>query len=116
MVLAFSSQSDIQWRERKHTMSIAQRLTRAFQTLSTIELDEQSRFGALGEFYAVQVLDDGQAICINNPIVPHPTKPGLFLESDFLIYTRGSLFCVEIKNYKGRISYPVKYRVEQGWQ
>jgi len=37
-------------------MSIAQRLTRAFQTLSTIELDEQSRFGALGEFYAEQVL------------------------------------------------------------
>jgi len=97
-------------------MSLFQRITRAFHTLSTIELDQQSRFGALGEFYAEQVLDDGQAICINNPIVPHPTKPDLFLESDFLIYTQGSLFCVEIKNYKGRISYPVRYRVEHGWQ
>lgn len=95
-------------------MSLFQRITRAFHTLSTVELDEQSRFGALGELYAEQILDDGQAICVNNPIVPHPTKPGLFLESDFLIYTRGSLFCVEIKHYKGRLFYPTRGRVGQG--
>lgn len=94
-------------------MSLFQRITRAFHTLSTIELDEQSRFGALGELYAEQILDDGQAICVNNPIVPHPTKPGLFLESDFLIYTWGSLFCVEIKHYKGRLFYPTRERVGQ---
>jgi hypothetical protein len=94
-------------------MSLFQRITRAFDTLSTIELDEQSRFGALGELYAEQILDDGQAICITNPIVPHPTRPGLFLESDFLIYTQGSLFCVEIKHYKGRLFYPTGERVGQ---
>ena len=94
-------------------MSLFQRITRAFHTLSTIELDEQSRFGALGELYAEQILDDGQAICINNPIMPHPTKPGLFLESDFLIYTQGNLFCVEIKRYKGRLYYPPRERVGQ---
>ena len=95
-------------------MSLFQRITRAFHTLSTIELDEQSRFGALGELYAEQILDDGQAICLNNPIVPHPTKPGLFLESDFLIYTQGSLFCVEIKHFKGCLYYPTRERVGQG--
>jgi len=94
-------------------MSLFQRITRAFHTLSTIELDEQSRFGALGELYAEQILDDGQAICLTNPIVPHPTKPGLFLESDFLIYTQGSLFCVEIKHYKGRLFYPTRERIGQ---
>jgi hypothetical protein len=87
-------------------MPILQRITRAFQTLSTIELDEQSRFGALGELSAERVLDDDQGICLTNPIIPHPTKPGLFLESDFLIFTQGNLFCIEIKSYKGRISYP----------
>lgn len=95
-------------------MSLFQRITRAFHTLSTIELDEQSRFGALGELYAEQILDDGQALCIANPIIPHPTKPGLFLESDFLIYTQGNLFCVEIKQYKGRLSYPTREQIGQG--
>lgn len=73
-------------------MSLFQWITRAFHTLSTIELDEQSRFGALGELYTEQILDDGQAVCIANHIIPHPTKAGLFLESDFLIYTQGNLF------------------------
>src|SRR6266702_3565084 len=101
-------------RSAREAMSLFQRITRAFHTLSTIELDEQSRFGALGELSAEQILDDGQAICINNPIVPHPTKPGLSLESDFLIYTQGNLFCVEIKHYKGRLYYPPRERVGQG--
>ena len=61
-------------------MPILQRLTRAFQTLSTVELDEQSRVGALGEFYAEHVLRDEQGIYLPNPIIPHPTKPGLFIE------------------------------------
>jgi len=87
-------------------MSLIQRVTRAFQTLSTIELDEQARFGALGELYAERLLDDEQGMCLTNPIIPHPSKPGLFLESDVLLFTQGNLFCIEIKTYRGRISYP----------
>lgn len=86
-------------------MSLRQRITRALHTLATVELDEQARFGARGEVYARQLLAGGQGICIHNPVIPHPTKPGVFLESDFLIFTRGKLFCVEIKHYKGRLSY-----------
>jgi hypothetical protein len=82
------------------------RLTRAFQALSTVELDEKSRFGALGEFHMQQVLDDEQLLYVFNPIVPIPGKPGRFNESDFLIYAYGSLFCVEIKNWRGSVYYP----------
>lgn len=35
------------------------------------------------------------------------------MESDFLIYTQGNLFCVEIKRYKGRLYYPPRERVGQ---
>ena len=87
-------------------MSMSPRLTRAFQALSTVELDEKSRFGALGEFHMQQVLDDEQLLYVFNPIVPIPGKPGRFNESDFLIYAYGSLFCVEIKNWRGSVYYP----------
>lgn len=86
-------------------MSISQRLTRAFQALSTVELDGQSRFGALGELNMQQVLRDEQLVYVINPIVPVPGKPGRFNESDFLIYAYGNLFCVEIKNWRGRVYY-----------
>jgi hypothetical protein len=71
------------------------------------------RKGALGEQYAAQIIYDSEGSWIRNPIIPHPTKPGFTLEADFLVYTRGNLFCVEIKNYKGRISYAPKYRAVQ---
>jgi Nuclease-related domain len=87
-------------------MSMSPRLTRAFQALSTVELDEKSRFGALGEFHMQQVLDDEQLLYVFNPIVPIPKTPGRFTESDFLIYAYGSLFCVEIKNWFGSVYYP----------
>lgn len=94
-------------------MSFLDRLTRAFSTLSRVELDDRAKIGALGEQYAARLIDDSEGSWIRNPIIPHPTKPGYTLEADFLVYTRGNLFCVEIKNYKGRISYVPKYRTVQ---
>lgn len=38
---------------------------------------------------------------IHNPIVPHPAKAGQFLETDAIVYGEGSLFCVEVKRYRG---------------
>jgi hypothetical protein len=41
---------------------------------------------------------------VANPVLLHPD--GIhFLESDFLLYAAGTLFCLEIKNYKGTIYY-----------
>jgi hypothetical protein len=84
---------------------MSRRLTRAFQALSRVQLDGRSRFGALGELHMQQVLHDEHLLYMNNPIVPVAGKPGRFNESDFLIYAYGNLFCIEIKNWRGRVYY-----------
>ena len=100
-------------------MSLMDRLFRSIDTLSQVELDNVDRGGMLGEAYAETVIDDGQqGSYIRNPMIPHPTRRGLFLETDFLVYMQGSLYCVEIKNYRGQVYYPVRYKtvfVTKGW-
>ena len=100
-------------------MSMMHRLVRAFDTMANVELDDQERGGMLGEQYAEYIIDDEPHGCyIRNPIIPHPTKRGLYLETDFLVYVRGTLYCVEIKNFRGRVYYPVDSHmiyVEKGW-
>lgn len=100
-------------------MSIIDRLLRSIDAMSQVELDGVDRGGMLGEQYAESIIDDGQQACyIRNPLIPHPTRRGTFLETDFLVYVQGSLYCVEVKNYRGRVYYPAHYRtifVERGW-
>lgn len=95
------------------------RLFRDFDSFSHENREGIERGGMLGEEYAESIIDDGQNGCyVRNPIIPHPTRPGIFFETDFLVYMRGILFCVEIKNFRGRVYYPVRYRttfVEKGW-
>jgi len=95
------------------------RLFRTIDTFSNEEQDGVERGGMLGEEYAESLIDDGQNGCyLRNPIIPHPKKPGIFFETDFLVYMRGILFCVEIKNFRGKVYYPARYRtvfVEKGW-
>jgi hypothetical protein len=87
-------------------MSLLRRFSRALETLSRPHLDERSLFGAQGEASVSQLLD-GPAILsrVMNPIIPPYNGRTYALESDFLVYTQGNLFCIEIKRYKGRISY-----------
>ncbi len=100
-------------------MSIMDRLLRAIDAMANAESDGVDRGGMLGEQYAESIIDDGQNGCyIRNPLIPHPRKPGLFLETDFLVYMQGSMYCVEVKNYRGRVYYPAHYRtvfMEKGW-
>jgi hypothetical protein len=56
--------------------SFLDRLTRAFSTLSHVELDDRAKIGALDEQYAAQVIYDSEGSWIRNPIIPHPTKLG----------------------------------------
>src|SRR5438128_4250292 len=86
-------------------MSVWRRLERLVETFATIELDEGSRFGADGEDDAERVLAGTGGHVMRNPVLPHPRKPGAFLESDFLLFTQGCLFVVEIKSLRGRVSF-----------
>ena len=45
-----------------------------------------------------------------NPIIPHSDWHRNPFESDFLVYTQGNLFCIEVKRYKGRITYAQQSR------
>ncbi|MBV9690563.1 MAG: NERD domain-containing protein [Ktedonobacteraceae bacterium] len=104
-------------------MSMVNRFARALETRANVELDDRDRGGMLGEDHVERIIakyvDEGRNGCyIRNPLIPHPRKPGRFLETDFLVYTRGTLYCVETKNYQGKVYYPVRYRtvyVEKGW-
>ncbi len=100
-------------------MSMMDRLFRAIDAMSRVELDDAGRGGMRGEQYAESIIDDGENGCyIRNPMIPHPRKRGLFLETDFLVYVQGSLYCVEVKNYRGRVYYLARYRtvfMEKGW-
>jgi len=84
-----------------------------------MELDGKEIGGRSGENYAARVIESmGNACYVRNPIIPLPRRPGRFTETDFLVYTRGTLYCVEIKNHRGRISYPHGYvtiYVTRGW-
>jgi hypothetical protein len=94
------------------------RLVRAFDTLSRVENDAQTRGGMRGEDYAEYIIESGQDLSVRNPIIPHPNRRGYYLETDFLVYSRGTLYAVEIKNYRGKVYYPTRSHVEQvqkGW-
>ena len=92
-------------------MSIWRRLIRTLDTLSNVDLDEVSAYGAEGEEQAQEVLSKEAYHSFSNRIVPHPQKPGVFLETDAIIYAEGNVFCVEIKRYKGKIYFPPKTKV-----
>jgi len=90
-------------------MGLFDTLTRSLTRLATspYEANGAERAGALGEAMAAEVVATaGNILTIANPIVPHPHLPAAWLESDMLVYAYGKLFCIEVKNYHGRITYP----------
>lgn len=85
-------------------MSLFRRIRRYFQAQPHSQLAMSDRVGIGGEQYAAQFLAPLLVVSrVANPVLPHPNKPNLFLESDFLLYAAGTLFCLEIKNYRGII-------------
>ncbi len=86
-------------------MSLLRRLIRALDTTSQLQLDHRSLFGALGEEYASRFLEGpGIVSRVTNPILPISDGRKNPPEADFLVYTRGNLFCIEVKHYKGQIT------------
>src|SRR5262249_27003242 len=40
---------------------------------------------------------------LRNPLVPHATRPGVYIEGDFLVLANDTLCVVEVKNLVGRL-------------
>ena len=87
-------------------MSLVKRFIRYFQTNRASELEMRDLVGIAGEHYASQFLDPTVvAAYVANPVLPHPNNGQKYLETDLLVYAAGTLFCVEVKNYRGVISH-----------
>lgn len=85
-------------------MSLIRRVKRYLQAERLPQLAMVDRVGIDGEYYAGEFLRPPLVVTrIANPVLPHPNGSQLFLESDFLVYAAGTVFCVEIKNYRGII-------------
>jgi two-component system, OmpR family, sensor kinase len=78
-------------------MTLLSRISGMFDSFHTIQLEEKDRYGAGGEYEVELLIRHNQWPYIRNPLAPHPAKPGVFLESDFLVYANGGLFAVEVK-------------------
>jgi hypothetical protein len=87
-------------------MSLVKRFIRLFQTNRASELEARDLAGIAGEQYAAKFLDRTVvAAYVANPMLPHPNNGQKYLETDLLVYAAGTLFCVEVKNYRGVISH-----------
>lgn len=95
-------------------MSFFYRFVRLLNSLEEVQNDEKVRFGMAGEKEAEKIIGKEDGIIIYNPIIPHPKDKNKFLETDLIVYYEGNLYCVEIKNLKGKIYFiPIYDRVEE---
>lgn len=80
---------------------------------------ERARVGDQAEMYVREMLKYvGEVTFLRGPLVPHIDQYGRITgwrETDFLVYTQGTLFCVEVKNYSGTITYLPRYEAQQVW-
>ncbi|WP_165423062.1 nuclease-related domain-containing protein [Ktedonosporobacter rubrisoli] len=78
---------------------------------------ERARVGDQAEMYARQIISRyGEGVLLRGPLVPSIDSYGRidgYRESDFLVYTQGTVFCVEVKHYAGTITYLPRYAPRQ---
>jgi hypothetical protein len=81
-------------RKKRNRVMVWRRISRALETLSRPRLDERVFSGAQGEADASRVLALAPVLSqVMNPIIPAINGRTRTLESDFLVYTQGNLFC-----------------------
>lgn len=80
---------------------------------------ERARVGDQAEMYVRQVISSyGEGTLLRGPLVPSIDNYGRidgYRESDFLVYTQGTVFCVEVKAYAGTITYLPRYTPQPRW-
>lgn len=80
---------------------------------------ERARVGDQAEVYVRQVISNhGEGALLRGPLLPITNSNNQierYRESDFLVYTQGTVFCIEVKNYSGIIGYLPLYQNQQIW-
>jgi hypothetical protein len=80
---------------------------------------ERARVGDQAELYARQVISTfGKGVLLRGPLVPSMDRFGRidgYRESDFLVYTQSTVFCIEVKSYTGTITYLPRFAPESSW-
>lgn len=81
---------------------------KAWDALFAIELSPKERFGFGAEAILQQILNKNY-LAFYNRILKSPYNKKHFLEIDAIVYHNNTIFCIEIKNYKGTIYYAANF-------
>ncbi len=82
---------------------------RLWDTLFSFELSGKERFGFGAESILQQILNKDY-IAFYNRILKSPYNKKHFLEIDAIVYYKNTIFCIEVKNYKGTIYYAANFK------
>ncbi|MGB9755516.1 MAG: nuclease-related domain-containing protein [Desulfurella sp.] len=84
-------------------------LKKAWDALFAIELSPKESFGFGAEIILQKILNENYTAFYNR-ILRSPYNKKHFLEIDAIVYYNNTIFCIEIKNYKGTIYYAANFK------
>ncbi len=85
-------------------MALWDRVSRLLSNFSQQQLDPRILAGVQGEEYATQIIRSTNPHChVPNAIAPSLHSGGRICETDHVVLSEGTIFVVEVKNYKGRL-------------
>jgi hypothetical protein len=83
-------------------MALWDRISRVLASFRQERLDERELVGIQAEEYATEIIASVNPQChIVNAVVP--SANGSYCETDHVVHIGGTIFIVEVKNYKGRL-------------
>ncbi|OSS42147.1 hypothetical protein DESAMIL20_1700 [Desulfurella amilsii] len=85
-------------------------ITRFWDRFFSIEPSDQELFGFAAESILQKILTQKNYTAFYNRILKSPYNKHRFLEIDAIIYHNNTIFCVEMKNYKGTIYYAANFQ------
>ena len=85
-------------------MALWDRVSRLLSNFSQQQLDPRILAGVQGEEYATEIIRSTNPHChVPNAIAPSVRPGGWVCETDHIVLSEGTIFVVEVKNYKGRL-------------
>lgn len=85
-------------------MALWDRLFRLLSNFGQQQLDPRILAGVQGEEYATEIIRSTNPHChVPNAIAPSVHPGGWVCETDHIVLSEGTIFVVEVKNYKGRL-------------